>query len=152
MLAAAQRAARLDPTWISRCCRGAIIWRRLSRCAPPPLCPACSKPVAGPLPTGPVVGLKTVRVCVQLVYKMLRSPTEFESTPVIGHCMQEYFLKLMGSYRDFVEVDEPDVGATGEGMDAIPPGTRQPVHDDGYLRCYPVSVHISGATLIPRGP
>ena len=66
---------------------------------------------------------------------MLRSPTEYESTPLIGHLMQEYFLKLLGGYREFIEVDLPD----GDDMPSGPPeprtGPRLQVQDDGYLRC-----------------
>jgi hypothetical protein len=66
---------------------------------------------------------------------MLKSPTEFESTPVIGHCMQEYFLKLLGGYREFVEVDEPIPQAdTPSSQPSKTPGVRQQVQDDGYLR------------------
>lgn len=61
---------------------------------------------------------------------MLRSPTEFESTPVIGHCMQEYFLKLLGGYREFVELDVPEE----QVEQTVVPGVRQQVQDDGYLR------------------
>ncbi len=64
---------------------------------------------------------------------MLRSPTEFESTPVIGHCMQEYFLKLLGGYREFIELDVPDQPSAGTEQ-SPPPGVRQQVQDDGYLR------------------
>jgi len=66
---------------------------------------------------------------------MLRSPTEFDSTPVIGHCMQEYFLKLLGSYREFVELDSPiPQAAVPPGGQSRLPGVRQQVQDDGYLR------------------
>ena len=61
---------------------------------------------------------------------MLRSPTEFESTPVIGHCMQEYFLKLLGGYREFIELDVPEE----QVEQTVVPGVRQQVQDDGYLR------------------
>lgn len=64
---------------------------------------------------------------------MLRSPTEFESTPVIGHCMQEYFLKLLAGYREFIELDVPEEPAKVNEQ-APPPGVRQQVQDDGYLR------------------
>eukprot|EP00891_Asterochloris_glomerata_P004797 jgi/Astpho2/4797/Aster-00342 len=43
-----------------------------------------------------------LRSALEMVHSSLRSPTEFESTPVIGHLMQEYFLKLLGRYRDFI--------------------------------------------------
>ena len=66
----------------------------------------------------------------QVVYQMLRSPTEFESTPVIGHCMQEYFLKLLGGYREFIELDVPEE----QVEQTVVPGVRQQVQDDGYLR------------------
>ena len=70
---------------------------------------------------------------MQVVYQMLRSPTEFESTPVIGHCMQEYFLKLLGGYREFIELDVPDQPAQVSEQ-VVTPGVRQQVQDDGYLR------------------
>ena len=66
---------------------------------------------------------------------MLRSPTEFDSTPLIGHCMQEYFLKLLGSYREFVELDSPIPQAEADpGGRPSKGGVRQQVQDDGYLR------------------
>ena len=65
---------------------------------------------------------------------MLRSPTEFESTPVIGHCMQEYFLKLLGGYREFLEIDAPTPEPRTPEQGAPSPGVRQQVQDDGYLR------------------
>ena len=40
---------------------------------------------------------------MQVVYDGLRSPTEFESTPVIAQVLQEYFLRLLGWYREFVQ-------------------------------------------------
>ena len=40
---------------------------------------------------------------LQVVYDGLRSPTEFESTPVIAHVLQEYFLRLLGRYREFIQ-------------------------------------------------
>ena len=70
---------------------------------------------------------------LQLVYQDLRSPTEFESTPVIGHLMQEYYLKLLGSYREFVEVDQPDPQPSNPTA-SMQQGVRQQVQDDGYLR------------------
>ena len=73
-------------------------------------------------------------VCLlQLVYQGLRSPTEFESTPVIGHLMQEYYLKLLGSYREFVEMDQPDPQPSTPAA-SMHQGVRQQVQDDGYLR------------------
>lgn len=33
----------------------------------------------------------------------MRSPTEFESTPVITHVLQEYFLRLLGRYREHIQ-------------------------------------------------
>lgn len=64
---------------------------------------------------------------------MLRSPTEYESTPVIGHCLQEYFLKLLGNYREFVEVDSLD-GDDVVQMSTEPVAIRRHTQDDGYLR------------------
>ena len=84
----------------------------------------------------------------QMTYQTLRSPTEFESTPIIAHLMQEYFLKLLGRYRQFVEPDSeqpndqiparpstkpaPPRPATAGGAPSI--GLRQHHEDDNFFR------------------
>ena len=50
---------------------------------------------------------------LQVVYDGLRSPTEYESTPIIAHVLQEYFLRLMGRYRDFIQPEGAARAATG---------------------------------------
>ncbi len=104
---------------------------------------------------------------MQLVYDGLRSPTEFESTPVIAHVLQEYFLHLLGRYREFVQPEgtsrEPtpvseEQGHPGPSLQRISfsgdirarPSFRQSpraagsarpgaADDDGYLRCSPAT-------------
>lgn len=49
-----------------------------------------------------------------MVYDGLRSPTEYESTPLIAHVLQEYFLRLVGTYRDFIQPE----GAAANGAAA----------------------------------
>lgn len=102
---------------------------------------------------------------MQVVYDGLRSPTEFESTPIIAHVLQEYFLRFMGRYREFVQPegslrdvalasdDPPQSGPSFTRMSgdirarpsfrhspkAAAPGAgpRAGADDDGYLRCCP---------------
>ena len=104
---------------------------------------------------------------MQVVYDGLRSPTEFESTPIIAHVLQEYFLRFMGRYREFVQPEgtlrDPALSSdvptqTGPSLTrmsgdirarpsfrqspkaAAPPGggPRAGVDDDGYFRfCLP---------------
>ena len=51
-------------------------------------------------------------VLVQAYTAILRSPTEYESTPAVSSLMQSYFLKLLSRYRDFMEPDvEPSAGS-----------------------------------------
>ena len=100
---------------------------------------------------------------VQVVYDGLRSPTEFESTPIIAHVLQEYFLRFMGRYREFVQPEgslrEPALapenptqsGASLQRMSGdirarpsfrqspkaavAATATRAGADDEGYLRC-----------------
>ena len=85
-----------------------------------------------------------------MTYQTLRSPTEFESTPIIAHLMQEFFLKLLGRYRDFIEPDSqqandqiparpttkpmPSRPVTASG--APPPATRQFHEEDNFFRSF----------------
>ncbi|GFR44889.1 hypothetical protein Agub_g6233 [Astrephomene gubernaculifera] len=39
---------------------------------------------------------------LEAVFKTVRSPTEYESSPVITGVMQEYFVRLFGSYRRYI--------------------------------------------------
>ena len=55
---------------------------------------------------------------MQVVYDGLRSPTEFESTPIIAHVLQEYFLRFMGRYREFVQ---PEGSLRGAALAAEDP-------------------------------
>lgn len=50
---------------------------------------------------------------MQVVYDGLRSPTEYESTPIIAHVLQEYFLRLTGRYRDFIHPEGTARAAAG---------------------------------------
>ena len=49
-------------------------------------------------PESPCIGL-------QASTTLLRSPSEYESTPAVSALMQSYFLKLLSHYRDFMEPD-----------------------------------------------
>lgn len=57
---------------------------------------------------------------LQVVYDGLRSPTEYESTPIIAHVLQEYFLRLMGRYREFIQPEGTARAATGAATGAAP--------------------------------
>ncbi|DBA87177.1 TPA: hypothetical protein ACH3X2_005181 [Trebouxia sp. C0005] len=123
----------------------------LGTCQPPPGSPtddACLLPWAIRL-----------QAALQVVYDGLRSPTEFESTPVIAHVLQEYFLRLLGRYREFVQLEgtsgqptrvSEEQGHRGLSLQRISfsgdikarpsfrqspraPGSTRP-DDDGYLR------------------
>lgn len=100
---------------------------------------------------------------MQVVYDGLRSPTEFESTPIIAHVLQEYFLRFMGRYREFVQPegslrdpalapeDSARSGASLQRMSGdirarpsfrqspkaavAAAGARAGADDEGYLRC-----------------
>ena len=100
---------------------------------------------------------------MQVVYDGLRSPTEFESTPIIAHVLQEYFLRFMGRYREFVQPegslrdpalapeDSARSGASLQRMSGdirarpsfrqspkaavAATGARAGADDEGYLRC-----------------
>ena len=83
-----------------------------------------------------------------MTYQTLRSPTEFESTPIIAHLMQEYFLKLLGRYREFIEPDrgpaddripappstKPELPRPATASSAPSPGLRQHHEDDNFFR------------------
>lgn len=114
---------------------------------------------------------------MQVVYDGLRSPTEFESTPIIAHVLQEYFLRFMGRYQEFVQPEgslrDPALASddpTQSGPSLIrmsgdirarpslrqspkaagPPGggPRAGADDDGYLRyCLPCCT-MSGHLLL----
>ena len=99
---------------------------------------------------------------MQVVYDGLRNPTEYESTPIIAHVLQEYILRLMGRYREFIQPEgTPRAGAaaapapaddqaqaspsgqrTLEGIRARPSFRQSPkaqsgrggADDDGFLR------------------
>lgn len=101
---------------------------------------------------------------MQVVYDGLRSPTEFESTPVIAHVLQEYFLRFMGRYREFVQPEGTlrDASLVSEDHAHAGPSLQRPsgdirarpsfrqspkavgacaragAEDDGYLRCLPL--------------
>lgn len=111
---------------------------------------------------------KAGRCFLQVVYDGLRSPTEFESTPVIAHVLQEYFLRLLGRYREFVQPEgtlrqpapaSDDQAHAGPSLQRISmsgdirarpsfrhspraPGSARPgaADDNGYLRCRPAAM------------
>lgn len=63
---------------------------------------------------------------IQLLYAELRSPTEQESTPSITALFQEFFVRLVGAYRESVLPE-----ASGDNA--------QPAGDDDVIRC-PIAV------------
>ena len=97
-----------------------------------------------------------------MVYDGLRNPTEYESTPIIAHVLQEYILRLMGRYREFIQPEgtsrpgaaaapapaddqaqaSPSGQQTLEGIRARPSFRQSPkaqsgragADDDGFLR------------------
>ena len=88
---------------------------------------------------------------VQAYTAILRSPTEYESTPAVSALMQSYFLKLLSRYRDFIEADVPDLPSVSQQpnsqasdnprseMASRTSSNRQASHsgpedDGGYLR------------------
>ena len=56
------------------------------------------------------------------------------NTAIIGLCMQEYFLKLFASYREFVELDGPEEGDASQEEPQSGVTARRTHQDDGYLR------------------
>lgn len=42
----------------------------------------------------------------QMLYGMMRSPTEYESTPLAAELMQEYMLRLMQRYKQYIRPEE----------------------------------------------
>ncbi|GIL47652.1 hypothetical protein Vafri_4419 [Volvox africanus] len=45
---------------------------------------------------------------LEAVFKTVRSPTEYESSPLITGVMQEYFVRLFGSYRRYIHEQLPE--------------------------------------------
>ena len=97
-------------------------------------------------PSSPSVAADTPTIRAPQAYTaILRSPTEYESTPAVSALMQSYFLKLLSRYRDFVELDVveppsptmlPHGAAEGRG-DTARAAHRSISHgedDGGYLR------------------
>ncbi|KAK9818990.1 hypothetical protein WJX81_007496 [Elliptochloris bilobata] len=73
-----------------------------------------------------------------LVYRTLRSPTELEATPLVAGLLQEYHLRLVGHYREFVEPDSvaPDPAAhRGLPLPAAR-SSQASCEDDGYVRAH----------------
>ncbi|BDA43641.1 probable DENN domain-containing protein 1C at N-terminal half [Coccomyxa sp. Obi] len=71
-----------------------------------------------------------------LLRETLRSPVEYESTPVIAALMQEYMVKLLGRYREFVERDVPGSPGPAAVPEANGAGPRSRHQDDGYIRAH----------------
>lgn len=55
----------------------------------------------------------------QLLHAELRSPTEQESTPSITALFQEFFLRLVGAYRESVVVEGVGQPGTDLGGDDV---------------------------------
>ena len=87
---------------------------------------------------------------MQVVYDGLRSPTEFESTPIIAHVLQEYFLRLMGRYREFVQPEGSLRDPALAPEDPIQPGASlQRVSED--IRARPSFRHSPKAAATAAG-
>ena len=71
---------------------------------------------------------------MQVQKALLRGPAEFDSTRDIGDLMQNYFLKLLSRYRDFVEPDYlqgPSEGPRGRESASGQSGSPS---DGGFLK------------------
>lgn len=83
------------------------------------------------------VSCSSVPCWLQAYSAILRSPDEFETTPAVAELMQNYFLKLLSRYREFVEPDylqgtsngphRHRESATGHSIDGTP-------DDSSYLK------------------
>ena len=72
---------------------------------------------------------------MQAYSAILRSPSEFESTPAVAELMQNYFLKLLSRYREFVEPDYLQGTAEGPRRESAPGHVQNGSADDGsYLK------------------
>jgi hypothetical protein len=71
-----------------------------------------------------------------MLYGMMRSPTEYESTPLAAELMQEYMLRLMHRYRNFIRPEEPAGPAEG-GPSGSPTLGRRSLPADSDLLRYP---------------
>ena len=72
---------------------------------------------------------------LQAYSTLLRGPAEFESTRAVSDLMQNYFLKLLSRYRNFVEPDFLP-GASDSSRRLSAPGQDTSALDDcSYLKC-----------------
>ena len=78
--------------------------------------------------------LLTVIYLQSKVYPRISGPVDSTNTAIIGLCMQEYFLKLFASYREFVELDGPEEGDASQEEPQSGVTARRTHQDDGYLR------------------
>ncbi|KAK9915164.1 hypothetical protein WJX75_005465 [Coccomyxa subellipsoidea] len=78
--------------------------------------------------------MEELEAALALLHQTLRSPIEYESTPVIAALMQEYMVKLLGRYTEFVKRDLP--GSPAPVPEANGTGPRIRHQDDGYIRAH----------------
>lgn len=55
----------------------------------------------------------------------MRSPTEFNSTPKAGEVLQEYYLRLVGRYRECIAPEPPPAYGASAGAAAQQPQQPQ---------------------------
>ncbi|EFJ50722.1 hypothetical protein VOLCADRAFT_120590 [Volvox carteri f. nagariensis] len=66
--------------------------------------------------------LQKLGAALEAVFKTVRSPTEYESSPLITGVMQEYFVRLFGSYRRYIHEQTPEPLTRGLLSSAAAPG------------------------------
>ncbi|KAL6757957.1 AEX-3 domain-containing protein [Haematococcus lacustris] len=62
-----------------------------------------------------------LEAALQAVHKNIRSPTEYETSPMIAGIMQQFFLKLFGRYHQFVHEDTPEANQQWAALLAASP-------------------------------
>ncbi|GFH30998.1 UDENN domain-containing protein, partial [Haematococcus lacustris] len=62
-----------------------------------------------------------LEAALQAVHKNIRSPTEYETSPMIAGIMQQFFLKLFGRYHQFVHEDSPEANQQWAALLAASP-------------------------------
>eukprot|EP00884_Botryococcus_braunii_P014564 jgi/Botrbrau1/23108/Bobra.0243s0042.1 len=73
---------------------------------------------------------------LQMLYGMMRSPTEYESTPLAAELMQEYMLRLMYRYRHYIRPEESSSFTDEAGPDSPSLGRRSIPANADLLRAH----------------